>query len=99
MGDLPNYMKMDISAPINCMIQLGYRPDKIIGELNSMNKLSIFKKEQCLNLLESIGEDEVQNGPQDAYKNLKAKLMDQLELMVSELDDRSVRRALGVMGN
>jgi hypothetical protein len=45
MADLPSYIKMDISAPISSMIKLAYRPDKIIGELCSMNKLSIFKKE------------------------------------------------------
>ena len=99
MADMPSYIKADLSAPIASMIQLGLRPDKIISELCSMNKLSIFKKEQCLNLLEAIVVDEQVNGLQEAYGELKAKLMEQLELQVSELDDRSVRRALGIMSN
>jgi hypothetical protein len=58
------------------MIELGHRPDKVIAELCSMKKLSIFKKEQCLNLLEAVVTDEETNGVQEAYGELKAKLME-----------------------
>ena len=44
-ADMPEYMNLDVSQPIICLLRLDYRPMKLIRELNQMNRLSILKIE------------------------------------------------------
>jgi hypothetical protein len=68
MVHLPEYLKSDITIPLVCMLKLNFYPQAIFNELNQMQKLSIFKKDQCLRVLDTLidflagqGNDELSN--------------------------------------
>lgn len=54
MVNFPEYLKADITIPIVCLLKLRYFPQAIFTELNQMQKLSIFKKDQCLRVLDTL---------------------------------------------
>lgn len=54
MVHLPEYLKSDITIPLVCMLKLNFYPQAIFNELNQMQKLSIFKKDQCLRVLDTL---------------------------------------------
>lgn len=54
MVGLPEYIKSDVTVALVSLLKLNYYPLAILSELNQMQKLSIFKKDQCLRLLDTL---------------------------------------------
>ena len=44
----------DLTNAIDALLKMGYEPNMIIIELDKMNKLSVFSKDNCLRLLDSL---------------------------------------------
>ena len=54
MVGLTEYIKSDVTVALVSLLKLNYYPLAILSELNQMQKLSIFKKDQCLRLLDTL---------------------------------------------
>ena len=56
-------MEHDITIPITSMLRMGYYPETLINELNQIKKLSMFKSDPCLRMLDNLlsykGEEQV----------------------------------------
>ena len=48
------YLEHYITIPITSMLRMGYYPETLINELNQIKKLSMFKSDQCLRMLDNL---------------------------------------------
>ena len=54
-ANIHDYMaNNDLTNSIDALLKMGYEPNMIIIELDKMNKLSVFSKDNCLRLLDSL---------------------------------------------
>jgi len=47
-------MERDITIPVVAMPRLGYFPKFVMDELDLMKKLSTFKKDHCIRMLDGL---------------------------------------------
>merc|ERR1712166_1291417 len=53
-NNFPEFINGDISQSLAPLMMLDHKPVRIIAQLNEMNKLSIFKIDQCLRILRTM---------------------------------------------
>jgi len=78
---LPQFLKADISIPLASLFKLKYGATEVIKELNKMSMLSIFKKEQCLRLLDTLTDYTISTGvPPGAERDILDTFFEKLML-------------------
>ena len=55
LANISDYMSNnDLTNALDALLKMGYEPNMLMIELDKMNKLSVFSKDNCLRLLDSI---------------------------------------------
>lgn len=54
LSNFPEYLNNDVTIALVSLLRLKYYPKAVLKELNLMQKFSIFKKDQCLRMLETL---------------------------------------------
>lgn len=74
---MPEFLKIDVSTLLVSLMRLGYYPKTIFEQLNMMATLSVFNKDDCLRLLDTIFRHHIYSEDKALNDELVEKLVHQ----------------------
>jgi len=90
-------MERDITIPVVAMLRLGYFPKFVMDELDLMKKLSTFKKDHCIRMLDGLLSFDSEKLKKDYPESLIEKLLQQAIVQSVGMDDRNLTRCLSIL--